>query len=76
MSDASKEEKKELPWWAIDKEAWKRKFSAVVKLRAEMREDEKPLPPWTSKDIETFAKEDSVYGPQVSTALEQESFTF
>eukprot|EP00243_Klebsormidium_subtile_P003751 TRINITY_DN17343_c0_g1_i1.p1 TRINITY_DN17343_c0_g1~~TRINITY_DN17343_c0_g1_i1.p1 ORF type:complete len:148 (-),score=17.67 TRINITY_DN17343_c0_g1_i1:225-668(-) len=66
MSEASKEERKEQPWWAIDKEAWRRKFSTVVKLQSSMKEDEKALPAWTSKDIEAFAKEDPVYGPQVA----------
>jgi hypothetical protein len=65
MSDTSKEENNERPWWAIDKEAWKRKFRVAVELKAALTKDEKPLPPWTSEDIETFAKEDPVYGPQV-----------
>jgi hypothetical protein len=73
MSDTSKEEKNERPWWAIDKEAWKRKFRVVVELKAALTKDEKPLPPWTSEDIETFAKEDPVYGPQVCRWLDLES---
>lgn len=65
MSDASKEEKRELPWWAIDKEAWKRKFAVAVKVNDEVTKDDKPLPRWTSKDVEEFAKEDPVHGAQV-----------
>lgn len=73
MSDTSKEENNERPWWAIDKEAWKRKFRVAVELKAALTKDEKPLPPWTSEDIETFAKEDPVYGPQVCRCLDLES---
>lgn len=53
------------PWWAVDKEAWKKQFSFVTKITSLRENQEEPLPPWTPADIEVFAKEDPVSGDQL-----------
>eukprot|EP00271_Cylindrocystis_brebissonii_P022486 TRINITY_DN8673_c0_g1_i1.p1 TRINITY_DN8673_c0_g1~~TRINITY_DN8673_c0_g1_i1.p1 ORF type:complete len:150 (+),score=32.32 TRINITY_DN8673_c0_g1_i1:240-689(+) len=51
------------PWWAIDKEAWKRKFSIVAEISS--IKEIGPLPKWTEEDVQKFAKEEPVYGDQL-----------
>jgi hypothetical protein len=53
------------PWWAIDKAAWRERFAVFYKLRGISDDRTKPLPPWTSQDVEEFVRSDPVYGPQV-----------
>lgn len=53
------------PWWAIDKEGWRRKFKYVEKLNDLRKGRDAPLPPWTAADVELFAQQDPVNGPRV-----------
>eukprot|EP00249_Psilotum_nudum_P020518 c27739_g3_i1 orf=159-605(-) len=53
------------PWWAIDRAAWREKFSMVFKFASISKDRDKPLKPWTQADIDAFINSDPVYGPQL-----------
>ncbi|KAJ7551412.1 hypothetical protein O6H91_06G014300 [Diphasiastrum complanatum] len=53
------------PWWAVDKEAWRERFAIVYKLGSISQNRDKPLPPWTEKDVQEFINTDPEYGHQL-----------
>lgn len=57
------------PWWAIDKAAWREKFSIFYKLTSISENRDTPLPPWSEADVQEFINSDPVYGPQLKLVL-------
>ncbi|BBN06632.1 hypothetical protein MPTK1_3g22720 [Marchantia polymorpha subsp. ruderalis] len=53
------------PWWAIDKAAWRERFSVFYRLASISENRTQPLKPWTEQDVEDFIKSDPVHGPRL-----------
>eukprot|EP00898_Chlorokybus_atmophyticus_P000276 jgi/Chlat1/1249/Chrsp115S00071 len=58
-AEAEAEEKK-VPWWGVDKAAWRRRLAVVDTIFEGPR-----LPPWSDTDVEEFKREDPEHGAQV-----------
>ncbi|KAL2633409.1 hypothetical protein R1flu_004888 [Riccia fluitans] len=53
------------PWWAIDKAAWRERFSPFYRLVGITENRTAPLKPWTDRDVEEFIKSEPVHGPRL-----------
>lgn len=66
MAESSSSGSSYRPWWMEKPERLKHAFPFLTALGGVRNiGDGKPLPPWTAADVELFAKDDPVYGPQV-----------
>lgn len=59
--------------WEGYKEFWSERFSILDNYSPYVQR-EKPLPPWSSSDVEEFIASDPVHGPALKTAREAVNF--
>eukprot|EP00850_Spirogloea_muscicola_P008716 SM000047S16855 [mRNA] locus=s47:363872:364977:- [translate_table: standard] len=55
----------ERPWWAVDTAAFRDHFRILYAVGGARQGRDAPLPPWSDADVDEFARQDPVHGPQL-----------